>query len=195
MYEYIKSKFSESFSTEAKYIFSAPGRTELSGNHTDHQHGRVLAASLSVDTLCVAAKREDYHVNLVSEGHRDTVLELEDLTPEEKRQARKECIEALEQLLEQGRLIQRERILRKEWEQTPAERECRERIQRIRESLEGEKATPEQRIQGERMKMIEREREEAEFLKWCEKKTRKPHPMKKNRKKQRQHRPRTHGRR
>ena len=38
-------------------------------------------------------------------------------------------------------------------------------------------------------------RKEAEFLKWCEKKTRKPHPMKKNRKKQRQHRPRTHGRR
>ena len=119
----------------------------------------------------------------------------EPLTPEEERQARKECIEALELLLEQGRLIQRERILRKEWEQTPAERECRERIQRIREFLEGEKATPEQRMQAERMKMIEREREEAEFLKWCEKKTRKPHPMKKNRKKQRQHRPRTHGRR
>ena len=118
-----------------------------------------------------------------------------DLTPEEKRQARKECIEALEQLLEQGRLIQRERLLRKEWEQTPAEREYRERIQRIRESLEGEKATPEQRMQAERMKMIEREREEAEFLEWCEKKIRKPHPMKKNRKKQRQHRPRTHGRR
>ena len=104
----------------------------------------------------------------------------EPLTPEEERQADIKCDELIEQLLEQGRLIQRERLLRKEWEQTPAGREYRERIQRI---------------QGERRKMIERRREEAEFLEWCEKKTRKPHPMKKNRKKQRQHRPRTHGRR
>ena len=80
--------FEGRFGARDVLLLSAPGRTELSGNHTDHQHGRVLAASLRVDTLCVAAKREDYHVNLVSEGHRDTVLELEDLTPEEKEYGR-----------------------------------------------------------------------------------------------------------
>ena len=74
--------FEQRFGQRDVLLLSAPGRTELSGNHTDHQHGRVLAASLTLDTLCVCAKRDDYRVNLVSEGHRDTVLDLEDLTPE-----------------------------------------------------------------------------------------------------------------
>ena len=80
--------FEARFGERDVIVLSAPGRTELSGNHTDHQHGRVLAASLSLDTLCVCAKRDDYRVNLVSEGHRDTVLELEDLTPDEKEYGR-----------------------------------------------------------------------------------------------------------
>ena len=74
--------FEQRFGRRDVLLLSAPGRTELSGNHTDHQHGQVLAASLTLDTLCICARRDDYHVNLVSEGHRDTVLELEDLTPE-----------------------------------------------------------------------------------------------------------------
>jgi len=36
-------------------IFSAPGRTELGGNHTDHQHGHVLAASINLDVIAVVA--------------------------------------------------------------------------------------------------------------------------------------------
>ena len=38
-------------------IFSAPGRTEIGGNHTDHQHGQVLAASINLDAIAVASKR------------------------------------------------------------------------------------------------------------------------------------------
>ena len=34
-------------------IFSAPGRTEVCGNHTDHQHGRVLAAAINLDAIAV----------------------------------------------------------------------------------------------------------------------------------------------
>ncbi len=49
-------------------LFSAPGRTELSGNHTDHQHGRVLAAAVTLDTIAVAAPRSDNIVNIQSEG-------------------------------------------------------------------------------------------------------------------------------
>ena len=36
-------------------IFSAPGRTELGGNHTDHQHGRVLAAAVTLDKLAIVS--------------------------------------------------------------------------------------------------------------------------------------------
>ena len=41
-----RERFVELYGHEPKYRFSAPGRTELSGNHTDHQHGVVLAAAL-----------------------------------------------------------------------------------------------------------------------------------------------------
>ena len=40
-------------------LFSAPGRTEVGGNHTDHNHGKVLAASVDLDTVAAAAKRDD----------------------------------------------------------------------------------------------------------------------------------------
>ena len=38
-------------------LFSAPGRTEIGGNHTDHEHGRVLAASVDMDTIAAASCR------------------------------------------------------------------------------------------------------------------------------------------
>ena len=48
--------------------FTAPGRTELGGNHTDHQHGLVLAAAVDVDTLAVAAPNADGVLRLHSQG-------------------------------------------------------------------------------------------------------------------------------
>ena len=44
---------------EDVHFFSAPGRTELGGNHTDHQHGRVLAAAVTLDKLAVVSPQED----------------------------------------------------------------------------------------------------------------------------------------
>ena len=38
-------------------LYSAPGRTEIGGNHTDHQHGRVLAGSVNIDMIAAAAER------------------------------------------------------------------------------------------------------------------------------------------
>ncbi|MGI6116349.1 galactokinase [Luoshenia tenuis] len=49
-------------------LFSASGRTEVSGNHTDHNHGLVLAAGVTVDTLAVVSPRMDHIINVVSEG-------------------------------------------------------------------------------------------------------------------------------
>jgi galactokinase len=49
-------------------LVSAPGRSELGGNHTDHNHGRVLAAAVDLDCLAVAAPREDMTVHMRSAG-------------------------------------------------------------------------------------------------------------------------------
>ena len=50
-------------------FFSAPGRTEIAGNHTDHNGGLVLAASVGLDCLCMASKSRSNRIVLVSEGY------------------------------------------------------------------------------------------------------------------------------
>ena len=49
-------------------LFSVAGRSEISGNHTDHNHGKVIAASIDLDIIAVASKREDNQINIKSEG-------------------------------------------------------------------------------------------------------------------------------
>ncbi len=64
-------------------LFSAPGRTELGGNHTDHQGGHVLAGSVNADIIAVAAKRDNMEIHLKSEGMDADFVDLSDLTPQE----------------------------------------------------------------------------------------------------------------
>ncbi|MBQ8753067.1 MAG: galactokinase [Clostridia bacterium] len=59
--------FIELYGDEEACLFSAPGRTEIGGNHTDHNHGRVLAGSVDLDVIAVAAKAEDELI-VTSEG-------------------------------------------------------------------------------------------------------------------------------
>lgn len=62
-------EFGRRFSTERKFlIVSAPGRTELGGNHTDHNNGRVLAASVQLDTLALVSPRTDNRATMWSQG-------------------------------------------------------------------------------------------------------------------------------
>ena len=68
---------------EEVYFFSAPGRTELGGNHTDHQHGRVLAAAVTLDKLAVVSPQEEA-VELGSETHPLPPLDWRDLSHYEK---------------------------------------------------------------------------------------------------------------
>lgn len=63
------------------FLFSAPGRTELCGNHTDHQGGRVLTGSVHLDIIAVAARREDGRIRLHSEGYPTDEIDLSDPTP------------------------------------------------------------------------------------------------------------------
>ena len=51
------------------YEFSAPGRVEISGNHTDHQHGRVLAAAIDLTTNASVCKNDDEVIRVFSQGY------------------------------------------------------------------------------------------------------------------------------
>ena len=73
--------FRRSFGYETGAFFSAPGRTELSGNHTDHQHGCVLAGAVMMDMLAVVHPRKDQTIRLVSEGFPSTELDITETLP------------------------------------------------------------------------------------------------------------------
>ena len=67
------------------YLFSAPGRTEISGNHTDHQHGCVLAAAVNLETVAEVTIQDSPVIRVFSEGYDPVTVELSDLSvhPEE----------------------------------------------------------------------------------------------------------------
>ncbi len=62
-------------------LYTGPGRTEIGGNHTDHQHGHVLCASVDLDMLAVAAPNGENLVRVQSEGYPAFTLDLGDLEP------------------------------------------------------------------------------------------------------------------
>ena len=85
MYEELKQRFYDSFGRKPRYLFSAPGRTEIGGNHTDHQLGRVLAGAVSLETVAAVAENGENVVRVLSEGYPLCEITLDDLAirPEE----------------------------------------------------------------------------------------------------------------
>lgn len=69
--------------SEGLRLFSAPGRTEVGGNHTDHQQGCVLAAGVDLDVIAVARKTDTGIIRIQSEGFAEDVIDLSVLTPQE----------------------------------------------------------------------------------------------------------------
>lgn len=61
-------------------FFSAPGRTEIGGNHTDHQHGLVLAGSVNLDVIAIVAANDDGVVRIKSKGYRMDEIDTADLS-------------------------------------------------------------------------------------------------------------------
>ncbi len=59
-------------------LYSVAGRSELSGNHTDHNHGCVVAASIDLDIIAVASPREDSVIRLKSEGFPEDMVDFSD---------------------------------------------------------------------------------------------------------------------
>ena len=65
---------------EKQYVFSAPGRTEICGNHTDHQHGCVLAAAVDLETVATVQVNDSNLIEIQSEGYPLVTVDLNDLT-------------------------------------------------------------------------------------------------------------------
>ena len=89
-YEKLAKEFSAHFGKEPEMFISAPGRIEVVGNHTDHNNGRVLAASVDLDTLAAIAPNGTNTVNLFSRGHNRNLpitVNLDDLAMKESEQS------------------------------------------------------------------------------------------------------------
>ncbi|CAM4093071.1 galactokinase [Saccharibacillus endophyticus] len=68
-YQNVLDTYAQTYGAEPVKLFSAPGRTEIGGNHTDHNHGKVLTGSIDLDTIAAAAKVEENVITLRSEGY------------------------------------------------------------------------------------------------------------------------------
>ncbi|MCI9666754.1 MAG: galactokinase [Angelakisella sp.] len=80
----VMESFEAAFGRAPEALLSAPGRTELGGNHTDHQHGRVLAAGVNLDILAAAAVNHTGVVRFQSEGYPMIKVDLRELEPKEE---------------------------------------------------------------------------------------------------------------
>jgi galactokinase len=84
-YLHLTDLYAEQFGdgTDIRF-FSAPGRTEVCGNHTDHNHGCVIAAAINLDAVACAEKTADGIIRIKSENYPGDTVDLSVLTPQEK---------------------------------------------------------------------------------------------------------------
>lgn len=75
---YIKAinSFSALYGDNDVELFSVPGRSEISGNHTDHNHGKVIAAAIDLDIIAVVAKKPEPSIRITSEGYREDYVNI-----------------------------------------------------------------------------------------------------------------------
>lgn len=84
-YKKLEEEFQKHFGNADLHYFSTPGRVEISGNHTDHNHGMVLAASIDLDTIALASKINVNKIVLFSEGYDESfIVKLDDLKVKEE---------------------------------------------------------------------------------------------------------------
>ena len=75
-YIHALESFGEFFGDSEVDIYSAPGRSEIGGNHTDHQRGQVLAASINLDVIAVCARADDGLMQVKSEGYEQVAVSI-----------------------------------------------------------------------------------------------------------------------
>ena len=81
-YHNLLNKFRSLFPASEVEVFSSPGRTEIGGNHTDHNYGRVLAGAVNLDNIAVAAPNNSNKVRLQSMGYPKFEVDLNNLKPD-----------------------------------------------------------------------------------------------------------------
>jgi len=82
-YASVMVDFETTYGTDDVSLFSSPGRTEIGGNHTDHNYGRVLAGAVNLDNIAVAAPNGTNTVRIKSAGYPEFQVELTDFQPKE----------------------------------------------------------------------------------------------------------------
>ena len=81
-YRGVLSGYRKTFGDGEVKLFTSAGRTEIAGNHTDHNHGKVLAGSINLDCVSAAGKTDKDEIHIISETfHQDLVIDLKDLEP------------------------------------------------------------------------------------------------------------------
>ncbi len=80
-FEKAKEKFEKIFGTKPERFFSASGRSEVGGNHTDHNCGRVLACAVSLDVIACVTPRDDGIVRVKSEGFPEDEINIAEDAP------------------------------------------------------------------------------------------------------------------
>ncbi len=84
-YRFIKQRFEQKFKEQPDFWFSTPGRTEIGGNHTDHNHGKVLAASVNLDAVAAVKPVENGSITVFSRGYDEPfIVQLNDLHKQEE---------------------------------------------------------------------------------------------------------------
>lgn len=81
-YQQALEKFIALYGDREVAVYSTPGRSEVCGNHTDHQHGQVLAAAVDLDMIAVVAKNE-HQINILSDSYKIENIMLDDLSKKE----------------------------------------------------------------------------------------------------------------
>ncbi len=80
-YTDLLNQFDAAFGPGDSCFFTSPGRTEIGGNHTDHNYGRVLAGAVNLDNVAVAAKNDTNTIHIQSEGYPGFEVNLSTLKP------------------------------------------------------------------------------------------------------------------
>lgn len=78
-YASLMEDFQKAYGTDDVQLFSSPGRTEIGGNHTDHNHGRVLAGAVNLDNIAVAAPNGSNTVRIKSAGYPEFQVDISNL--------------------------------------------------------------------------------------------------------------------
>ena len=79
-YRKLRENFAALYGDGQVRLFSAPGRTEVGGNHTDHNRGRVMAAAVDLDVIAAVRPEEGTVVRVKSEGYPEDVVDISDLS-------------------------------------------------------------------------------------------------------------------